>query len=194
MKTAIFLLRTGALLTVLLVVLLGGIYPILTLGIAQIVFPQQANGSLVKVDSDKHVGSALLGQEFSKPRYFWGRLSATTPSYNAASSGGSNYSPANPALLAAAEARVALLLKHGGKKPIPVDLVTASGSGLDPHISVSAAEYQVERVAKARGMKESHVRGLVHEHSESSVFLQDKYVNVLLLNMVLDKHQAVGVP
>src|SRR5215510_9116878 len=147
----------------LFTVVTGLAYPALVTLVAQLVFPQQANGSLIVRDG-KPVGSSLIGQPFDDPKYFWGRLSATAPfSYNAGASSGSNYGPLNPAFHAAAKARIDALREADpdNKSPIPVDLATASGSGLDPHISPAAALYQVPRVAKARKLDEARVRQLV---------------------------------
>jgi K+-transporting ATPase ATPase C chain len=182
---------------VLLTLITGVLYPMLVTGVAQIIFPHQANGSLILRDG-RAVGSELIGQPFDDPRYFWGRLSATGDfPYNAfnaetlTGSSGSNYGPLNPALLEAARARADALraADPGNVAPIPVDLVTASGSGLDPHISVAAALYQVPRVARERGLSEEHVRQLVEEHTEGRQFgfLGEPRVNVLKLNLALDE-------
>jgi K+-transporting ATPase ATPase C chain len=157
---------------------------------AQLFFPEQANGSLI-VHNGKVIGSKLIGQYFDKPEYFWSRPSATSPfPYNAAASGGSNLGPTNPALIEAVKARVAAFraADPGNAPPIPVDLVTASGSGLDPHISPAAALYQVKRVARARGLDESTVQTLVTQHTEGRQFglLGEPRVNVLELNLALD--------
>jgi potassium-transporting ATPase KdpC subunit len=178
-------LRAALVVLAALSVVTGLAYPLLVTGIAQAAFPRQSNGSLIEKNG-KVVGSALIGQPFSDAKYFWGRLSDTSPfPYNAASSSGSNYGPMNPALIDAARARLAAL---GGKTPVPVDLVTSSGSGLDPDISPAAAEYQVPRVAKARHLSEARVRALVAAHTESRTFgvLGEPIVNVLELNLALD--------
>jgi len=175
----------------LLSVLLGLIYPLAVTGIAQVAFPHQANGSVMTAGGQP-AGSALIGQPFDDPKYFWGRLSATGPfPYNSASSSGSNYGPLNPALVAAAQARIDALkaADPGNPAPIPVDLVTASGSGLDPDISPAAALYQVHRVAKARGLDEKAVRQLAEQHIQERQFgfLGEPRVNVLKLNLALDQ-------
>jgi len=177
--------------SLLVLSLMTGIaYPLAVTGISQVVFPRQANGSLV-VKEGKVVGSSLIGQQFTDPRHFWGRPSATSPyAYNAASSSGSNQGPTNPALIDAVTGRVKTLrdADPGNTRPIPVDLVTASASGLDPHISVPSAEYQVGRVAKARGMEAAKVKDLVAKHTEGRQlgFLGEPRVNVLELNLDLD--------
>jgi potassium-transporting ATPase KdpC subunit len=174
----------------LLTVVVGLIYPLAVTGIAQVFFPCQANGS-VMTSKGQAGGSALIGQPFDDPKYFWGRLSATGPfPYNAAASSGSNYGPMNPNLLQAVQARIDALkaADPGNTAPIPVDLVTASGSGLDPQISVAAALYQVGRVARARQLSEDVVRQLVTEYTENRQlgFLGEPRVNVLKLNLALD--------
>src|SRR5215471_4901851 len=164
--------RPALTMLVILTVLTGLLYPLVITGIAQLLFPYQANGSLIVRDG-KIVGSELIGQNFEQPKYFWSRPSSTSPlPYNAAASSGSNLGPTNPALLDAVKGRVAALraVDPGNDAPIPVDLVTASGSGLDPHISPAAAQYQVKRVARARGLDESHVKGLVARHTERRQF------------------------
>jgi K+-transporting ATPase ATPase C chain len=171
-------------------VITGVAYPLIVTGIAQIAFNDQANGSLLR-DGDKVLGSRLIGQPFSDPKYFWSRLSATSPTpYNGASSSGSNLGPTNPALKDAVAGRVKALRDAGAdaQRAVPVDLVTASGSGLDPHISPAAAEYQILRVAKVRNLPEEKVRELAHKHTEGRQlgFLGEPRVNVLLLNLALD--------
>jgi potassium-transporting ATPase KdpC subunit len=168
----------------------GVAYPLLVTGIAQVAFPAQANGSLIEKDG-KVLGSSLIGQPFSDPKYFWSRASATSPMpYNGGASSGSNQGPTNPALKEAVEGRVKALREAGGdaSKAVPVDLVTASGSGLDPHISPAAAEYQAGRVAKQRGIAEEKIKLLIEKHTQgrSFGFLGEPRVNVLLLNLELD--------
>jgi len=187
-------LRPALVALVLLTVITGVIYPLTVTALAQSVFPWQANGSLLVRDGQP-AGSALIGQPFDDPRYFWGRLSATTPfPYNAGASSGSNLGPTNPALSDQVKARVAALKQAdpGNTAPIPADLVTASGSGLDPDISPAAAEYQVPRVARARGLDEAVVRRLVAEATAGPTFglLGESRVNVLELNMALDRLQS----
>lgn len=183
-------LRSALVMLILMTVLTGGIYPALVTGIAQVVFPSQANGSLLEKDG-KPVGSSLIGQPFSDPKHFWSRPSGTSPyPNNASSSSGSNQGPLNPALKEAVEGRVKALREADpeNKAPVPVDLVTASGSGVDPHISPAAAEYQMNRVAKARGMSPEAVRALVAQHTSGRQlgFLGEPAVNVLELNLALD--------
>lgn len=182
--------RTAIVSLVALTVITGVIYPLIVTGIAQTVFPFQANGSLIMKDG-KAVGSALIGQPFDDPKYFWGRPSATSPfADNAASSAGSNLSPTNPDLIKAVQGRVDALraADPGNTVPVPVDLVTASGSGLDPHISPAAALYQVPRVARERKLDQQAVRQLVARHTEGRSFgiLGEPRVNVLALNLALD--------
>jgi K+-transporting ATPase ATPase C chain len=182
--------RPAVLSLLLLTVLTGLLYPLALTGIAQVLFPAQANGSLI-LKNGAAVGSALIGQPFDDPKYFWGRPSATSPyAYNAASSSGSNLGPTNEALKKAVADRLAALKAADpeNQAPVPVDLVTASGSGLDPHISPASAEYQVRRVARGRGVNEDVVRRRVAEHTEGrqwGVFGEPR-VNVLQLNLALD--------
>jgi K+-transporting ATPase ATPase C chain len=181
----------------LLTLITGVFYPLLVTGAAQLLFPDRANGSILMRDG-RAVGSELIGQSFDDPRYFWGRLSATGAfpynAFNAATltgSSGSNYGPLNPALVEAAQVRLDALraADPGNAAPVPVDLVTASGSGLDPHISVAAALYQVPRVARERGVSRERIRLLVEDHTEGRQFgiLGEPRVNVLLLNLALDE-------
>jgi potassium-transporting ATPase KdpC subunit len=182
-------LRAAVMVLLLLTVVTGIAYPLLVTAIAQVVFNHQANGSLIERDGNV-VGSELIGQMLNDPKYFWSRPSATTPAYNGAASTGSNYGPTNPAQLKAVEDRVAAIrAAHPDRTdPVPVDLVTASGSGLDPHISPAAAAYQISRVAKARGLSEETIRQLVASHTEGRALgvLGEPRVNVLMLNLALD--------
>jgi K+-transporting ATPase ATPase C chain len=182
--------RPALTLFVALSLVTGLAYPLLVTGVAQTVFPQQANGSLVVVDG-KTVGSALIGQTFTDPGHFWGRPSATGPMpYNAANSAGSNLSPTAPALAEAVKARVEALraADPGNTAAVPVDLVTTSASGLDPHISRAAADYQAARVARARGLPLARVQALVDQHTEGRAlgFIGEPRVHVLQLNLALD--------
>lgn len=184
------LIRQSFMIFVALTLLTGVVYPLVMTVASQALFPHQANGSLIERD-DKVIGSSLIGQQFDDPRYFWGRPSATgsTP-YNAAASTGSNYGPTNPAQLDAVKARVESIKQaHPGQAgPVPVELVTASGSGLDPHISPAAAEFQVVRVSNARGLDEQQVRELIAKHTSGRTLgvLGEPRVSVLELNLALD--------
>jgi K+-transporting ATPase ATPase C chain len=183
--------RTALISLALFTIITGLVYPAIVTGIAQIAFPHQANGSLIVKDG-KTMGSALIGQPFDDPKYFWGRPSATSPfGYNAGASSGSNLSPTNPNLVKAVQERVDALRAADpeNKAPVPVDLVTASGSGLDPHISPAAAIYQVPRVARARKMEPAALQQLVERHTEGRWLgiLGEPRVNVLALNLALDK-------
>jgi K+-transporting ATPase ATPase C chain len=177
-------------LIILMTVLTGIVYPLLVTAISQVGMPERANGSLIARDG-KPVGSALIGQPFGDPKHFWSRPSATSPyPYNASSSSGSNQGPTNPALTDAVAARIKALrdADPGNTAPVPADLVTASGSGLDPHISPAAAEYQVARVARARKLDPQKVRALVAAATEGRQlgFFGEPRVNVLRLNLALD--------
>jgi len=172
-------------------ILTGVIYPLAVTGLAQVIFPEQANGSLIMKDG-KTVGSSLIGQSFDNPKYFWGRLSATSPfPYNSASSSGSNLAETNPDLVKNTQGRIDAMKAADPQagKQVPVDLVTASGSGLDPHISPAAAEYQIKRVANARALDESKVRTLVSQYTDGRQIgiLGEPRVNVLMLNLALDE-------
>ena len=183
-------IRTALLLFAVMTLLTGIVYPFAVTGLAQALFPRQANGSLIKIAEGK-TASELVGQPFSGPRYFWGRPSATMPvAYNGASSTGSNLGPSNPALKETVQKRLAALRSTDPENslPVPVDLVTASGSGLDPHISPAAALYQAPRVARARGIDEGEIAELVRMHIRDRQFgiLGEPTVHVLRLNMALD--------
>lgn len=184
------LLRVSLLMLLVMTVITGVLYPLAVTGVAHVVFPHQADGSLIVRDGHV-VGSRLIGQPFDDPRYFWGRPSATSPQpYNGASSSGSNLGPTNPALADAVRQRIAALraADPGNMQPVPVDLVTASGSGLDPEISPAAAQYQLARVARVRHLDVAQVRQLVAAHTQGrwlGLFGEPR-VNVLALNLALD--------
>jgi len=184
------IIRQALLILLFLTILTGVAYPLAVTGLAQILFPSQANGSLIEHDG-KALGSSLIGQPFADPKYFWGRPSATTPfANNSTSSTGSNLGPTNSALTDAVKQRIEALraADPDNKAPVPVDLVTASGSGLDPHISPAAAQYQLARVARARGVPETKVAEMVTGATEGRQFgiLGEPRVNVLKLNLALD--------
>jgi potassium-transporting ATPase KdpC subunit len=192
-------LRSSVLMLVAMTIVTGVAYPLVVTAIAQVAFPKKANGSLIVHDS-KTIGSELIGQPFDDPKYFWSRPSATSPIPNtpfnaetATGSTGSNYGPTNPAQLDAVKSRVEAIKKAhpDNAQNIPIELVTASASGLDPHISPAAAEYQLGRVAKARGLSEDKLRTLVATHTENRTFglLGEPRVNVLQLNLALDEIQ-----
>jgi potassium-transporting ATPase KdpC subunit len=183
-------LRPALLMLLVMSVLTGFLYPLVVTGIAQLIFPRQAAGSLVNRDG-RVIGSSLIGQSFTAPEYFWSRLSATTPQpYNGTASGGSNLGPLNPALLDAVKARIAALraADPGNSGPVPVDLVTASASGLDPDISLAAAQFQAARVARVRAVPLARVQALIAAHTAGRLLgvLGEPRVNVLELNLALD--------
>jgi K+-transporting ATPase ATPase C chain len=183
-------LKPAIVLLVLLTLITGLLYPLTVTALAQLIFPHQANGSLI-MKNGQPVGSELIGQPFDDPQYFWGRPSATQPfPYNAAASSGSNLGPTSATLMANVQARLDALraADPNNNAPAPVDLVTASASGLDPHISVAAARYQAARVAQARGLELAEVNRLINEHAAGRTFglLGEPRVNVLLLNLALD--------
>jgi potassium-transporting ATPase KdpC subunit len=192
-KTMAPIIRNALMSLLLFTILTGIIYPVVVTGVAQAIFPQQANGSIA-MKNGKPLGSELIGQHFDDPKYFWGRLSATSPyPYNGAASSGSNLGPGNPDLMKVVQARIDALhsADRRSESTIPVDLVTASGSGLDPHISPAAAEYQVRRVARARHLDEAEVRTLVARHTRErwlGIF-GEPVVNVLVLNLALDERR-----
>ena len=183
-------IRAALSLVLMFTLLLGGVYTYTVTGMAQALFGGKANGSLIE-RGDVVLGSQLIGQEFTSPHYFWGRVSALVSPYNPENSGGSNLSVNNPKLVDAVNKRVAALQKIDArnKQPIPVDLVTSSGSGLDPHISMDAALYQLPRVARARNMREEEVKEVLIKNTHSPFFgyLGDDYVNVVMLNLALDE-------
>jgi len=188
------ILRPALSVFALLSLITGLVYPLVVTGIAQVVFPHQANGSLIR-SGDEVLGSEWIGQPFADPRYFWGRPSATARfAYDAAASSGSNHGPLSDALLAGARARIDALRAADptNRTPIPVDLVTASGSGLDPHVSPAAARWQVGRVARARGLDPKTVEDLVARHTQGRQLgmLGEPAVNVLRLNLALDALRA----
>jgi potassium-transporting ATPase KdpC subunit len=182
-------LRPALIVFLLLTIVTGLLYPGVVYVAGRLFFPQEATGSIVERDG-RAVGSRLLGQTFASPKYFWGRPSATAPAYNGGASSGSNQATTNPALAAAVRDRIAALraADPGNTRPVPVDLVTASGSGLDPEISPAAADYQLARVARARGLEESQVRTLMENATKGRTFgvLGEPRVNVLALNLALD--------
>jgi K+-transporting ATPase ATPase C chain len=186
-------LRPALILFLTLVLVTGLFYPLVITGLAQVIFPYQANGSLI-INNNQVIGSELIGQQFTDPRYFWGRLSATGDHpYNASASGGSNYSVLNPNLESQVRDRLAALeaAEPNNQQAVPVDLVTTSGSGLDPNISIAAARYQASRVARLRGLSIDQVLALIDQHTEDRVlgFLGEPRVNVLELNLALDEIQ-----
>jgi len=192
-------LKPALVLFALMTLLTGVVYPLTVTALAHSLFPVKADGSLLKSAEGRIIGSELIGQQFSDPKYFWGRPSATPlHPYNAAASSGSNLGPTNPALADAVKARIAVLQKAdpGNHSKIPVDLVTGSASGLDPHISVAAAEYQAHRVAKARHLSETQVDQLVQNHTEGRQWhlFGEARINVLKLNLALDAQNTEDRP
>ncbi len=188
------LIRPAVSLFVVLTVVTGALYPLVVTGIAKAAFPSQAGGSLI-VQNGKAVGSSLIGQNFTDPKYFWGRPSATTPmANNGQGSGGSNLGPLNPALTDAIKGRVDALraADPGNKAAVPVDLVTTSASGLDPEISVAAAQYQAPRIARLRGLSPSTVEDIITKHTQGRLFglLGEPRVNVLDMNLELQHTNA----
>jgi K+-transporting ATPase ATPase C chain len=188
--------HTSIIVIIVFTALTGILYPLAVTGLAQLLFPGKANGSLIQKDG-KLLGSELIGQQFSGPKYFWSRLSATGPfAYNAAASSGSNYGPINQTYLAGVKNRIQDLkaIDSSNTQPVPADLVTASGSGLDPHISVAAALYQLPRVARIRNLNQDQLRSLVVQYTEGRQlgFLGEARVNVLKLNLALDETQFLS--
>lgn len=183
-------IRSAILMFVILSLLTGIFYPAFITGAVYIFFPHQATGSML-YQNNKLLGSALIGQEFTDPKYFWGRISETSPvAYNSSSSSGSNLGPSNPALIERVKARIRTLKEFdpNNTNPVPIDLVTSSASGLDPHISIAGAYYQIPRVARMRGLTEDTVKAIVNKHTNSRIFglIGEPIVNVLELNLELD--------
>ena len=186
-------IKQAILIFIVLSIIAGIIYPLFITGIAQVFFRNQANGSLI-YQKGKPVGSSFIGQAFNDPKYFWGRISATSPvSFNAASSSGSNLGPSNPLLLEVVKARIKALrvADHDNASPVPVDLVTSSASGLDPHISLAAAYYQAPRIARLRGLSQDTIKILIAKHTSGRLFglIGEPVVNVLELNLALDAYK-----
>jgi len=175
---------------ILFTVLTGLVYPLLVTGIAQTVFHKQAEGSLITSSDGKILGSSLIGQNFDDPKYFWGRISATSPAYNASASSGSNLGPTNSALLDEVKGRITALkaADPNNNDPIPVDLVTSSASGLDPHISLAAAQYQLARIARVRGLSQGDIQQIIDQNTQGRFLglLGEPVVNVLQVNLALD--------
>ena len=185
-------IKQAILVFIILSIITGIIYPLFITGISQVIFPSQANGSLI-YRNGKPVGSALIGQAFNNPKYFWGRISATSPVlFNAAASTGSNLGPTNPALIEAVKVRIkALKSADPNDNPIPVDLVTSSASGLDPHISIAAAYYQINRIARSRGLAQDKIKIIINKHTHGRLLgvIGEPVVNVLEINLALDDYK-----
>ena len=186
-------IKQAILIFIVLSIITGIIYPLFITGIAQVFFRSQANGSLI-YRNGRPIGSSFIGQAFNDPKYFWGRISATSPvSFNAASSSGSNLGPSNPLLLEVVKARIKALrvADHDNASPVPVDLVTSSASGLDPHISLAAAYYQAPRIARLRGLSQDTIKILIAKHTSGRLFglIGEPVVNVLELNLALDAYK-----
>jgi K+-transporting ATPase KdpC subunit len=186
-------IRPAILSFLILTIITGILYPLFVTGIAQVFFHNKANGSLIYQDG-KAIGSSLIGQSYDDPKYFWGRLSATSPiQFNSASSSGSNLGPSNPALIDAVQARIKALksVDPENKNPIPVDLVTSSASGLDPHISLASAYYQVPRISRLRGLSQNAVEDIVRQHIKGRLLgiIGEPVVNVLEVNLELDEYK-----
>jgi len=185
-------IKQAILIFIVLSIITGIIYPLFITGIAQVFFRSQANGSLI-YRNGRPIGSSFIGQAFNDPKYFWGRISATSPvSFNAAASTGSNLGPTNPALIEAVKARIKTLKSADpNNNPIPVDLVTSSASGLDPHISIAAAYYQINRVARSRGLSHDKIKVIIDQHAHGRLLgvIGEPVVNVLEINLALDEYK-----
>jgi potassium-transporting ATPase KdpC subunit len=186
-------IKPAILIFIILTIITGILYPLFVTGIAQVFFHNKANGSLV-YQNGKAIGSSLIGQPYDDPKYFWGRLSATSPiQFNSASSSGSNLGPSNPALVEAVQARTKALktVDPENKNPIPIDLVTSSASGLDPHISPASAYYQIPRISRLRGLPQNMVEDIVRQHTKGRLLgiIGEPVVNVLEANLELDKYK-----